>query len=128
MTLDDLTFDVIGASMEVHSILGPGLLESLYQKALYKELLLRGHKVVSEKPVEVYYKGEKISDNLKIDLYVDDELIVELKSVEQINPIHYKQTSSYLRLLNKQIGLLINFNEISLKDGVHRVINPYYGK
>lgn len=128
MTLDDLTFDVIGAAMEVHSVLGPGLLESLYQKAMFKELLLRGHKVILEKPVDVFYKGEKISDNLRIDLFVDDELIVELKSIEQINPIHYKQTSTYLRLLNKEIGLLINFNEISLKDGVHRVINPYYGK
>lgn len=128
MTLDDLTFEVIGAAMEVHSVLGPGLLESLYQKAMFKELLLRGHKVILEKPVDVFYKGEKISDNLKIDLFVDDELIVELKSIEQINPIHYKQTSTYLRLLNKEIGLLINFNEISLKDGVHRVINPYYGK
>ena len=114
--------------MEVHSILGPGLLESLYQKAMFKELLLRGHKVILEKPVDVFYKGEKISDNLRIDLFVDDELVVELKSVEQINPIHYKQTSTYLRLMNKEIGLLINFNEISLKDGVHRVINPYYYK
>lgn len=128
MTLDNLTFDVIGAAMEVHSVLGPGLLESLYQKAMFKELLLRGHKVILEKPVDVFYKGEKISDNLRIDLFVDDELIVELKSIEQINPIHYKQTSTYLRLLNKPIGLLINFNEISLKDGVHRIINPYSGK
>ena len=128
MTLDELTYDVIGAAIEVHSLLGPGLLESLYQKAMFKELLLRGHKVILEKPVDVFYKGEKISDNLKIDLFVDDELIVELKSVEQINPIHYKQTSTYLRLMNKEIGLLINFNEISLKDGVHRVINPYYYK
>lgn len=128
MTLEELTFDVIGAAMEVHSILGPGLLESLYQKAMSKELILRGHKVILEKPVEVFYKGEKVSDNLKIDLFVDDELVVELKSVEQINPIHYKQTTTYLRLMNKQVGLLINFNEISLKDGVHRVINSNYKK
>ncbi len=128
MTTEELTFDIIGAAMEVHSFLGPGLLESLYQKAMFKELQLRGHKVILEKPVDVFYKGEKICDNLRIDLFVDDELIVELKSVEQINPIHYKQTSTYLRLLDKQVGLLLNFNEISMKDGVHRVINPYYGK
>ena len=128
MNIDNLTFDVIGAAMEVHSVLGPGLLESLYQRALAQELKLRGHSVIQERPIEVFYKGEKISDNLKADLFVDDELVVELKSVESLNPIHFKQTATYLHLLNKPIGLLINFNVVSLRDGVSRVANPYYRK
>ncbi len=128
MNIDNLTFDVIGAAMEVHSVLGPGLLESLYQRALAQELKLRGHSVILERPIEVFYKGEKISDNLKADLFVDDELVVELKSVESLNPIHFKQTATYLHLLNKPIGLLINFNVVSLRDGVSRVVNPYYRK
>lgn len=128
MNIDNLTFDVIGAAMEVHSVLGPGLLESLYQRALAQELKLRGHGVILERPIEVFYKGEKISDNLKADLFVDDELVVELKSVESLNPIHFKQTATYLHLLNKSIGLLINFNVVSLRDGVSRVVNPYYRK
>ena len=128
MDIDNLTFDVIGAAMEVHSTLGPGLLESLYQRALAQELKLRGHNVIMERPIEVFYKGEKISDNLKADLFVDDELVVELKSVESLNPIHFKQTTTYLHLLNKPIGLLINFNVVSLRDGVSRVVNPYYRK
>ncbi len=114
--------------MEVHSALGPGLLESLYQRALAHELKLRGHDVIMERPIEVFYKGEKISDNFKADLFVDDELVVELKSVESLNPIHFKQTTTYLHLLNKPIGLLINFNVVSLRDGVCRVANPYYKK
>ena len=128
MDINSLTFDIIGAAIEVHSALGPGLLESLYQKALYLELKERGHIVVAEYPVEVFYKGQKISENLRVDLLVDNEIVVELKSVEELNSIHFKQTASYLRILNKQIGLLINFNVISLKDGVNRVINPYYNK
>ena len=128
MGIDNLTYDVIGAAMEVHSALGPGLLESLYQKALAHELKLRGHNVIMERPIEVFYKGVKISENFKADLYVDDELVVELKSVETINPIHFKQTTTYLRLLNKPFGLLINFNVVSLKNGVYRIINPSFKK
>ncbi|MBP5345562.1 MAG: GxxExxY protein [Bacteroidales bacterium] len=128
MDINSLTFDIIGAAIEVHSALGPGLLESLYQKALYLELKERGHIVVAEYPVAVFYKGQKISENLRVDLLVDNEIVVELKSVEELNSIHFKQTASYLRILNKQIGLIINFNVISLKDGVNRVINPYYNK
>ncbi len=121
-----LSYDVIGAAMEVHSALGPGLLESLYKKALCKELQLRGHDVKMEYPVKVFYKGEEIGHNLKVDLLVDGELVVELKSVEDVHPVFFKQTTSYLRILNKKFGLLINFNEISLKEGIHRVVNPYY--
>ena len=124
----DLSYEVIGAALEVHTILGPGLLESLYQKALIKELLLRGFEVKKEVPVQVTYKDELISDNLRIDLLVNNELIVEIKSVEEIHPVHFKQLASYLKLYNKRVGLLINFNVQSLKEGIHRVVNPYYGK
>lgn len=126
MLPDRLTYEVIGAAMEVHSILGPGLLESIYQKALVKELTLRGHDVKTECQVIVAYKNEIISDHLRMDMIVDNELIVELKSVEELHPVHFKQTATYLRIYNKEIGLLINFNVLSLKDGIHRVINPYY--
>lgn len=107
--------------MEVYNHLGPGLLESVYEKAMLQELALRGLKVESQVPITIQYKGVKIGDELRLDLLVEYELIVELKSVEEIKDIHYKQLRTYLKLLDKQEGLLINFGEYDFKQGLRRV-------
>jgi GxxExxY protein len=117
--------DVIGAAIEVHRLLGPGLLESAYELALDKELQLRGHCVERQKPVALEYKGVALGDAYRIDLLVDDCLVVEIKAVEGLLPIHEAQLLTYLRLAGKRFGLLVNFNEKLLKNGVRRVTNGY---
>jgi GxxExxY protein len=117
MTQDKLIYEVIGASMEVYNVLGPGLLESVYEKALLYELKLRGLKVSSQIPVNIEYKGNVIGSDLRLDIIVEDILIVELKSVESLLPVHFKQIRTYMRLLNKPMGLLINFNVSDFKNG-----------
>ncbi len=122
----DLMYDVRGAAMEVYNHFGPGLLESVYEKAMIQELTLRGLKVVSQVPISIMYKGAAIGDDLRLDLLVEDELIVELKSVEEIKDVYYKQLRTYLKLLDKSEGLLINFGEYDLKKGMRRVtLNEY---
>lgn len=117
MTQDKLIYEVIGASMEVYNVLGPGLLESVYEKALLYELKLRGLKVFSQIPVNIEYKGNVIGSDLRLDIIVEDILIVELKSVESLLPVHFKQIRTYMRLLNKPMGFLINFNVSDFKNG-----------
>ncbi len=117
MTQDKLIYEVIGASMEVYNVLGPGLLESVYEKALLYELKLRGLKVSSQIPVNIEYKGNVIGSDLRLDIIVEDILIVELKSVESLLSVHFKQIRTYMRLLNKPMGLLINFNVSDFKNG-----------
>ena len=122
----DLMYEVRGAAMEVYNHFGPGLLESVYEKAMIQELTLRGLKVVSQVPISIMYKGAAIGDDLRLDLLVEDELIVELKSVEEIKDVYYKQLRTYLKLLDKSEGLLINFGEYDLKKGMRRVtLNEY---
>lgn len=117
MTQDKLIYEVIGASMEVYNVLGPGLLENVYEKALLYELKLRGLKVSSQIPVNIEYKGNVIGSDLRLDIIVEDILIVELKSVESLLSVHFKQIRTYMRLLNKPMGLLINFNVSDFKNG-----------
>ena len=109
--------------MEVYKQLGPGLLESVYEQALIHELKLNDIPVDSQVEIKVNYKGINITDNLRLDLLVDDSVIVELKSVEELKPIHHKQLLTYLRLMNKKVGLLINFNTDNLMDGIKRIVN-----
>src|SRR5262249_55982000 len=111
-----------GAAIEVHRILGPGLLESIYQRALCHELTLRGVRHLPQQPVPVTYKGAALGNDLIMDLLVDDELVVELKAVDRLEPIHEAQLLTYLRLSGRRLGLLINFNVRLLKDGVRRRI------
>lgn len=119
-----LTSKIIGAAMAVHSGLGPGLLESVYQKCLALELRKRGLKVQCEVPVEINYSGEKITDEgFRIDLLVADEVVVELKAVEVVLPVHKKQVLTYLKLSGRKIGLLINFNVEMLRDGIERLVS-----
>ena len=123
--LDDLSYKVIGCAIEVHRSLGPGLLESVYEKALIHELKLNNIPVKSQVEVKVSYKGLDIGEGLRLDLLVDEQLIVELKSVDDFKPVHHKQLLTYLKLMNKQLGLLINFNVCNLTDGVKRIVNNY---
>ena len=124
MDLNLLSSQIIKAAINVHKELGPGLLESVYQTCLLIELSNIPLKAQSEVPLPVFYQGGKVLENgFRLDLLVEDQVIVELKSVEQVQPIHLKQLLTYLRLSNKPLGLLINFNQILLKDGIHRIAN-----
>lgn len=120
---DSLTYKIIGCAIEVYKQLGPGLLESVYEQALIHELKLNDIPVESQVEIKVKYKGINITDSLRLDLLVDDSVIVELKSVEELKPIHHKQLLTYLRLMNKKVGLLINFNTNNLMDGIKRIVN-----
>ena len=119
---DPLTASVIAAAIEVHRLLGPGLLESIYQRALCHELLLRGVPFQCQQPVAVNYKGVDLGDDLRLDIVVADQVIVELKAVDKLQPIHEAQVITYLKLTGLHIGLLINFNVRLLKEGIKRLI------
>ena len=121
---DALSKDVIGAGIEVHRVLGPGLMESVYEKCLQRELELRGIKAAKQVAVAVEYKGLVFDDTLRCDLLVEDCLLVELKAIEALHPVSKAQLLSYMRLLNVPIGLLINFHEALLKQGIHRLYLP----
>jgi GxxExxY protein len=119
-----LTSKIIGAAITVHQELGPGLLESVYQTCLAIQLQEEGLSIKTEVPVPVIYRKRSISEHgFRLDILVEDQVVLELKSVQKINPIHIKQLLSYLRLANKPLGLLINFNELLVKDGITRVAN-----
>jgi GxxExxY protein len=122
--LNQISFNIISAAIKVHETLGPGLLESVYQKCMEIELKKRGLQVESEVDLPVIYEGEKVIDlGFRIDLLVEAAVIVELKSVEEVKPVHKKQLLTYLRLAKKDLGLLINFNEVLLKKGIYRIAN-----
>jgi GxxExxY protein len=122
--LNHLSFQIIQAAISVHRALGPGLLESVYRKCMVIELEEMGLEVLSEVDLPVSYKGIKINDlGFRLDLLVESDVIVELKSVETIKPVHKKQLLTYLRLAEKDLGLLINFNENLLKEGISRITN-----
>lgn len=115
--------EVIGAAIEVHRFMGPGLLETVYEVALCKELRLRGIAVDRQISLPVNYKGEALDCYMKLDLLVEKSIIVEVKSVEKLIPVHRAQLLTYLRLQDLWLGLLINFNVELLRDGVRRVLN-----
>lgn len=117
MSLDNLIYESIGAAMEVYNLLGPGLLESIYEKAMIYELQSRGLKVSSQMPVEVKYKNVILSSDLRLDILVEDKVIIELKSVETLMPVHFKQIRSYMKLLDISAGVLINFNVSDFRQG-----------
>jgi len=117
-----ITGNIIDAALKVHSALGPGLLESAYEACLQQELTKRGIKAASQVALPVFYDGVKVELGYRVDLLVEDKVTVELKAVEKLHPLHRAQLLSYLKLSGKQLGLLINFRELHLKDGIHRVI------
>ena len=116
---------VVNAAMKVHTILGPGLLESAYEACLTQELKNRGLKVEAQVGLPITYDGTQIDVGYRIDLIVERVVIVELKAVEKLRPLHKAQILSYLKLSGLRVGLLINFNTVSLKDGIQRIINGY---
>jgi len=124
MDINHLSSLIIKAAIKVHKELGPGLLESVYQRCMVIEVENSVLRVQSQVPVPIFYRDRKIHDDgFRIDLLVEDRIVVELKSVEQIRDVHKKQLLTYLRLADKSLGLLINFNEVLLKNGITRIIN-----
>jgi GxxExxY protein len=123
-TAMDLTKILINAAIEVHRDKGPGLVESIYEWCLEKELQLRALPFVSQKAVTIHYKGFTREEPLRFDILVEDSLLIEAKSVAKVLPIRKAQLLSYMKLLNVPVGLLLNFNEVKLVDGVHRLILP----
>lgn len=121
--LEMIASEVIGAAIEVHRILGPGLLESTYEKCLCKELDLRKINYKRQEKLIVNYKGEIVEESYRLDIIVENEIILELKAVEEIKDIHKYQLLTYLKLSNKKLGLLINFNVALLKNGIKRITN-----
>jgi len=123
MNENEITETVIGAAIEVHKHLGPGLLESAYEMALCRELSLRGINFEKQKSLPIEYKGFKLDCGYRLDLLIENQVIVEIKAVENIQAIHTAQLLTYLKLLGKKVGLIINFNVPKLIDGVKRVSN-----
>ena len=123
MELNDLTENIIGCAIKVHRVLGPGLLESTYETCLVYELTKAGLKAERQVAVPVIYEGLRLDADYFIDILVEDTVILELKSVEHLLPIHEAQLLTYLKLANKKLGLLINFNVMLLKNGIKRRIN-----
>ena len=121
---DTLSGEIIGAAIEVHRDKGPGLIESIYERCLMHELFLRRHAAVNQKLIRITYKDLTFEEPLRFDVLVEDCLLIEAKSAEKILPIHKAQLLSYMKLLNVPIGLLINFHETVLKNGIHRLILP----
>ena len=121
---DHFSGEVIGAAVEVHRTLGPGLLESVYEKCLMRELELRSLSAGKQQHVRIEYKGLVFEENLKFDVLVEACLLVELKAVREIAPIHKAQLISYMKLMDIPLGLLINFNEVRLVDGISRLLLP----
>ena len=117
MSIDKLIYETIGTAFEVYNTLGPGLLESVYEKAMIVELKSRGLSVQTQFPVEIHYKNTLIGSDLRLDLLVENKLIIELKSVETLNSVHFKQVRTYMRLLDKSAGVLINFNVSNFRTG-----------
>ncbi|MBQ9559996.1 MAG: GxxExxY protein [Bacteroidaceae bacterium] len=118
--LNSISEKVIGAAIAVHKELGPGLLETVYEVCLLKEMEQRGIEVSRQVDLPLYYKGQETGKNFRIDILVENEVIVELKSVEEISPLHEAQLLTYLKLTQKKLGLLINFNVPLLKHGIVR--------
>ena len=125
MTINELTSSIIGAAIKVHRTLGPGLLESAYRVCLAYELEKLGLRVEQERPIPVVYEDVKLECGFRADLVVEGRVVVECKAKEKLHPVDKAQVLSHLRLMGLQVGLLINFHEIVLKDGLQRIVNNY---
>ena len=123
--VEEISSEVVDAAFHLHKDLGPGLLESVYEVVLAKMLEQRGLIVERQKPISIYYAGLKFDEGFRADLIVEGNLLIELKSVENLAAVHGKQVLTYLRLLDLPLGLLINFGSASFKDGVKRIVNNH---
>jgi iron complex transport system substrate-binding protein len=121
--LDDVTGLIVDSAIKIHRELGPGLLESVYELVLDRTLAARGLRVERQKPIVFSYDGLVFENAFRVDLLVDERVVVEIKSVESLAAVHYKQLLTYLRLRNLSVGLLINFGGITLKEGLRRIVN-----
>ena len=123
MSEQDLSYKIIGIALDLHKTLGPGLLESSYENALAYDLRSAGLEVKQQHPMPFFYKEIKMDVRYRIDLLIENKLIIEVKSLENLAPVHFAQLLTYLKLSDLKVGLLINFNTKLLKDGIHRIIN-----
>ena len=123
MNMNQLSSKIIGAAIEVHKTLGPGLLESAYEECLCHELSIQGLLFEKQKPLSVDYKGKKLDCGYRMDIVVEKEVIIELKSCEKIEPIHKAQLLTYLKLSGLNLGLILNFNVPLMRDGIVRIVN-----
>lgn len=124
-SIDAITSDVIDAAIGVHKGLGPGLLESVYEIVLAGDLERRGHKIDRQMPVDIEYDGLRFPAAFRVDLLVDDCVILEIKAVDTLAAVHAKQVLTYLRLVHKPVGLLLNFSGETMKEGIRRLVNNY---
>ena len=123
--VDTISADVIDTAIRIHRELGPGLLESVYETVLAGALIRQGYKIDRQKPVDIQFDGMRFEGAFRIDLLVEDILLVEIKSVEMLSRAHGKQLLTYLRLTGQQVGLLLNFSGATMKEGIRRVVNDY---
>ncbi len=123
--LNQLSKEILAAAITVHKEMGPGLLESVYELCLLKELQLRGIKAENQVLIPLFYKGEQLNKDFRIDILVEKEIVIELKAVDMLLPVHDAQIISYLKLTNKKLGFLINFNVPLLKEGFNRFVNNF---
>ena len=123
--LNKLSKEAIGAALEVHSVLGPGLLETTYELSLQHELQLRGYEAQRQIPLPIEYKGLVVPEAYRIDLLLENQLVIELKAVETLQPIHSAQLLTYLKMSGKHLGLLINFHSVRLTDGIKRLVHNF---
>jgi GxxExxY protein len=123
MTENDLSKIIVDCSYQIHVELGPGLFESVYEEILYHELIESGLRVVRQRAIPVLWKGLQMNLGFRADLIVEDKVLIEIKSVEAIAPVHQKQVLTYLKLTDIKLGLLINFNEVLIKNGISRIVN-----
>jgi GxxExxY protein len=123
MTENEITGQIVDAAYKIHTTLGPGLLESVYEAALAYELRKRGMQIKRQQPIPIVYEDVHLQEGFRADLIVEGRVIVEIQSIEAVAPVHKKQVLTYLRLSNKRVGLLINFNVNLIKEGITRLVN-----
>ena len=123
--IDQISHDLIGVAMRLHSEIGPGLLESVYETLLAGRLSMMGYRVDRQRPINIVFDGIDFSEVARVDLLIEDQLVVEIKSVEKLHPVHAKQVLTYLRLLHMPVGLLIKFGELTLRQGIWRLVNDH---
>jgi iron complex transport system substrate-binding protein len=123
--IDQISGNILDTSIRLHRELGPGLLESVYETVLAGKLIAAGYRVERQKPIDIVFEGQRFAAAFRIDLFVEDAVLVEIKSVERLNAAHAKQLITYLRLTKQPLGLLINFGGATLKEGFKRLVNDY---
>lgn len=123
--IDDISSAVVGEAIRIHRELGPGLLESVYEIVLAESLARRGYRVARQVPVDTFYDGLQITGAFRVDLLIEDSLVIEIKSIEQLTKLHAKQLLTYLRLMKQPVGLLLNFSGLTMKEGIRRLVNDY---